>query len=281
MSPKNWFSISIAVLLFFWIASAPLFAVAIAISRSRHMTFADAAPGDIAYSLNHSASTSSRFTVTGDPGASFDITFPSGTINMSNGGNTIGTNTWVSNQSATTNLDGSGNATIDIGATRAAIAGNQVAGSYSGSHTVTVNYTGDPPGNAVSTSANHSILIISSIGISRSSDLTFGVASASDIAKTIDPASGSGRATYTITGEPSHAFSITIPSSTVTMTTSGGGSADNEIDVTAFASSPSSSSTLDGSGNRTLYVGATRAAIRATQTIGSYTGSFTVTVAYQ
>jgi hypothetical protein len=94
----------------------------------------------------------------------------------------------------------------------------------------------------------------------------------------VAPAAG---ASFSIGGAPNAAFSITIPSGTITMTTGGGATLDQQISVSNFTSSPSGSGTLNAAGAATVNVGATRAAIRGTQASGTYTGTFTVTVAYQ
>ncbi|MCK4857239.1 MAG: DUF4402 domain-containing protein [candidate division Zixibacteria bacterium] len=81
-------------------------------------------------------------------------------------------------------------------------------------------------------------------------------------------------ATFTVGGEGTSTYSITLPTSDVTIT-----SGENEMTVNTFTSSPSGTGLLSG-GTQTLYVGATLN-VAADQASGSnYTGSFNVTVAY-
>jgi hypothetical protein len=82
------------------------------------------------------------------------------------------------------------------------------------------------------------------------------------------------RAQFSLTGDPDAAYSITLPSQ---ITISSGA---NTMTVNAFTSSPSGSGVLDGTGNATLYVGATLT-LSANQASGSYADSFSVTVDYQ
>ena len=133
------------------------------------------------------------------------------------------------------------------------------------------------------TTADATCTVIASISITKTQDLQFGNASQSDVAKTVDPAADTtNSAAFTVAGQASTAYDITLPAdATITMITGAGGTADEQIDVDSFASSPSGSGNTGAGGSQTLYVGATRAAILATQTAGSYTASFTVTVAYQ
>lgn len=81
-------------------------------------------------------------------------------------------------------------------------------------------------------------------------------------------------AEFDVSGQASSTYSITLPSSPVTLTSGG-----NNMTVTAFSSSPSSTGTLDGSGEQVLYVGGTLN-VGAAQVAGVYTGVFDVTVAY-
>lgn len=136
-------------------------------------------------------------------------------------------------------------------------------------------------GSSASTTAQALATVIASINISRTQDLNFGQAAPGDGAKTVGSADTINSAAFSVTGEASKVYTITLPSSTVTMTTSGGSTADRQIDITTFTSNPSSTGTLASNGTQTLYVGATRAAVRNTQETGSYSGTFTVTVAYQ
>lgn len=79
-------------------------------------------------------------------------------------------------------------------------------------------------------------------------------------------------AELTVTGEPNEAYTITVPTTT---TLSDGGSAT--MDVTGI--DHNATQVLDASGNETVNLGGTLT-VGATQTTGSYTGTISVTVAY-
>jgi hypothetical protein len=148
--------------------------------------------------------------------------------------------------------------------------------------------------STASATANSTQQIITSIAISRVAHLQFGDAAQSDGAKTIDPSaapSGAGtvtRAEFGVTGEASHSFAVSGLPVTITMTTDDGATADEQISVGTFhyfvdgTGGNDTNGALDGTGARTVYVGATRAAIRADQVSGAYvsTNGVTITVTY-
>jgi len=130
-------------------------------------------------------------------------------------------------------------------------------------------------------------VVIQQISISQRSgeDLDFGSAVQGAAALTVDPASpaaGTIPAGFDVSGAASQAYSVSLPSS-VTLTTAGGGvNKEIVVDTFSFISTNGSTSAgaLDGSGADVLKVGAKRAALGASQVAGSYSGTFTVTVAY-
>ncbi len=139
--------------------------------------------------------------------------------------------------------------------------------------------------HAASTTANATQVVIAAIAISKVSDLDFGTGIQGDAALPVAPGSSenASNASFSVTGNPNATYTIDLPAdSTIKMITGGGGSANTEINVDSFVSNPAEGTggTLSAGGSQTLFVGATRAALLATQTPGSYTGSFTVTVAY-
>lgn len=80
---------------------------------------------------------------------------------------------------------------------------------------------------------------------------------------------------WAVTGEASTAYDITLPASA---TLSSGGSS---MTVDTFTSDKAGeTSTLDGTGADTFKVGATLT-VAGSQATGTYTGTYTVTVAYQ
>lgn len=80
-------------------------------------------------------------------------------------------------------------------------------------------------------------------------------------------------AAFTVTGDDGATYSITLPTLPETLA-----SGVNTMTVDNFTSNPSGTGTLSG-GSQTLNVGATLH-VGAVQAIGTYTGSFDVTVAY-
>lgn len=135
---------------------------------------------------------------------------------------------------------------------------------------------------AASDTANAIQTVIAAIAIAQVSDLDFGTAPQGDAAKTVAPgtAEDAENASFAVTGEPSTSYTITLPADSTVVMTTGAGGANETIAVDSFTSFPVTTGTLDGSGAQSLFVGATRAALGASQVAGSYTGAFTVTVVY-
>jgi len=142
------------------------------------------------------------------------------------------------------------------------------------------------------TSANANAAIIADITISKTADMNFGdvVAGATEGTVILTAAASPTRsvtggtelgnstsvlsATFTVGGEGTSTYSITLPTSDVYIL-----SGTDSMAVNTFTSDPSSTGTLSG-GSQTLYVGATLN-VGASQASGSaYTASFNVTVAY-
>lgn len=90
-----------------------------------------------------------------------------------------------------------------------------------------------------------------------------------------------GAASFTVGGEGALTYAITLPSTTDI--TTGTGLAAETMAVSSFVSNPSGTGTLSGTagtaGTQTLLVGATITTV-ASQVAGIYSGTFTVTVAY-
>ena len=132
---------------------------------------------------------------------------------------------------------------------------------------------------AVDQAFNVSITILTALGITKTSDLSFPTTAAngSDQAVTVAPTDGTA-ATFDITGEPSTAIVASIVESNVTLTgssivvdtfTFGGGLASNGTATTSGAGAVSGAA-----------VGAT-ANIPAAQTAGTFSGALTFRVLYQ
>jgi len=136
--------------------------------------------------------------------------------------------------------------------------------------------------------------VITPISISKNTDMAFGnlaVQAATGGTVVLAPAGSRTRtsgvtlpattgtvsaASFTVNGNGSYTYSITLPSSAVTLTHSGG---VEVMTATAFTSSPSGTGTLS-SGTQNIAVGATLN-VAAAQLAGVYTsGNFDVTVNY-
>ncbi len=147
---------------------------------------------------------------------------------------------------------------------------------------------------SASQTTNGTTKIIQAISLAKNSDLAFGTVvkpTTSTNTIVIDGTTGarsqtgagdavlvtstSGRATFTVTGEGAQTFSITVPA-TFNMT-----SGANTLVVTTSASGSTGtlSGTIGSAGTATFGVGGSFPIATATAS-GSYTGSFTTTVAY-
>ena len=117
-------------------------------------------------------------------------------------------------------------------------------------------------GNVFSTTAGGTVTV-SSAGVESSSPTGLFAAANTPTA-----------ASFTVGGADNAVFAITLPASA--SLTSGA----NTMTVNTFTSSLGATSTLSAAGAATLNVGA-NLVLGASQAAGSYTGSFSVTVAYQ
>ncbi|MEI7526256.1 MAG: DUF4402 domain-containing protein [Mariniphaga sp.] len=144
----------------------------------------------------------------------------------------------------------------------------------------------------VSASSTSSATIIIPINITKTVDMNFGNVAVNAVAGTVILAPAGGRtitggvtlpavtgtvaaAAFTVTGAPTYTFSISLPSSPLTIT-----SGANTMTVTAFTSTPSITGTL-AAGTASLLVGATLN-VGINQVAGTYTSAtpFSVTVNY-
>lgn len=145
-------------------------------------------------------------------------------------------------------------------------------------------------------SASSSATLLRPVALSATANLAFGriVLPSSgtgsvSIANSADTVSASGgavalaggspsRAAFSVSGEGGQAISVSVPA-TVTMT----GPSSSTMVVTlssSVASSTNLSGSLGAAGSATFYVGGSFAPT-STTTTGAYSGTFTVTVAYQ
>lgn len=136
--------------------------------------------------------------------------------------------------------------------------------------------------HTASDTAQALVEVEAAISITQVQDLDFGTVVQGDAAGTVAPGDATA-AQFDVTGQPNASYSITLPADgTVQMVTDTGDTADKQIDVDTFVSDPAEGANglLDGSGAQQLNVGATHAAISATQVAGSYSDTFTVDVVY-
>lgn len=87
-----------------------------------------------------------------------------------------------------------------------------------------------------------------------------------------------GAASFAVTGDSALTYAITLPTNGTTTITTGVGGIGKTMAVSDFVSNPSGTGTLTV-GVQTLLVGATITTV-ASQVAGAYTGTFTVSVAY-
>ncbi|HEY0054361.1 MAG TPA: DUF4402 domain-containing protein [Pedobacter sp.] len=149
----------------------------------------------------------------------------------------------------------------------------------------------------VNTTATASATIVTPISILKTTDLNFGNVAVNATAGTVlldaiggtptttptggvtlPTAAGNARtaAAFTVSGQPSYTYAITLPGSPTTLTGASGG----QMTVNLWTSLPSATGTIGGGGTQTLYVGATLN-VTGGQTSGLYTGApFTVSVNY-
>jgi hypothetical protein len=88
---------------------------------------------------------------------------------------------------------------------------------------------------------------------------------------------GRGPATFTVNGAPNQTFTINTPNPNSVTLTSGA----NSMTITKFSDNvPQPRGTLDASGKYTVSIGAALK-VNANQAVGTYTGTYSITVTYQ
>jgi len=156
---------------------------------------------------------------------------------------------------------------------------------------VSINVNAQTQPGAVSASAGTEATIISPIQIAKTVDMNFGnivsgVGTGTVVLSTSDTRSKTGDITlptatpgtiksaqFTVTGLSAATYAITLPTS-LSLT----GSVTGNMLVNNFVSTPSATGLLTG-GTETVKVGATLN-VGAAQAAGTYSGNFSVTVAY-
>ena len=167
------------------------------------------------------------------------------------------------------------------------IPAGQMAGDYNGSFPISIS--DDKGKNFTFATVPVHIRLIAPIALMKTQDLDMGIVIPGNSSGQVvlNPSSGAQSVTggvlyasssgfpalFSVTGAPSHAFTIVFGSPSITLT---GPSGTMSL---ALNGSPSGSSTLSGGGTAPLSVGGTLS-VAANQAEGTYTGTLTVTVAY-
>jgi hypothetical protein len=144
-------------------------------------------------------------------------------------------------------------------------------------------------GSSATATASAFAKVITPITITKTADLNFGtiisgpagtvtvspagVETASG-ASIVSPNPNVSAAQFNVTGEPSTAYSISLPTSGITISNGA-----QTMTVDNFISTPTPNGLLSGLGAQSLQVGA-RLNVLANQAVGNYSGTFSVTVAY-
>ena len=143
---------------------------------------------------------------------------------------------------------------------------------------------------AVTAVATVNANIISTISLTTRNGLMFGEISSSPVAgavtitatgarsstggANINSAVAGSPATFDVQGVASASYAISLPASVILADAS-----SHTMEVNNFSSSPTPSGVLDGSGQQTLFVGATLN-VGSNQAFGEYSGQMSVTVDY-
>jgi len=144
----------------------------------------------------------------------------------------------------------------------------------------------------VSATASGSAKIVTPISIANAGDMNFGNVAVSSTAGTVVLTPDGSRAKtggvtlpaiigtvsvakFNVAGVPNFTYSITLPSTFMTITDPN----SNTMTVDTWTSSPTVSGTLDVDGKQTVSVGATLN-VAGSQVAGVYSGTFSVTVNY-
>ncbi len=217
-----------------------------------------------------------QFRIEGPSNTSYACTLPS-SITVTSGGNTMTVDTFTTNPGLTGNLGPPGRVTMDIGAT-VHLAAGQAAGNYSGTFDLTCDGFSD--------TTSVTITLLAPISISAGASMDFGTMVPTGTAGTVTVTPAGARSSvdvdlfggvpsgagFNVTGATGQAYFITLPSSATL--TSGG----NTMTVDTFNHDAGATPTLVG-GSDAFNVGATLN-VGATQAVGTYSGTFDVTVNY-
>jgi hypothetical protein len=250
-------------------------ALALTVTGTQTMLFPRGFAGDGALTLAATAPTAGAITLTGTPNARVNLAFPA-TVNVTNGASTLAVDTFSSSPN-NFRLSAAGTGTVTVGGRRAAIPTNALPGTYSGSVAVTLTEQGT--GNTTVAVVSIQAPVWRQLAVTKVRDLTFGLGMVGDGPKTVPP-SDPNAGVVDVEGQPSATFTATIPA-TVTLNCGGcgGSTAQRQLSV-SLTQAPGNPVSLGTVGEVELRFGGTREAITTGKRQGLYSGSFTVTVAY-
>lgn len=251
--------------------------------QSWRLQFPEAPQGDLLYTVlpDTTDNTSNAcYRITGDANAFYNVTLPTSVNLQKSGGANIAVTGFVAaTQTGTFNLGGTGSQFVYVGATRITLPINQTPGTYQNTFSVSARYSSGGVADSVQNQVNMQVIRV--LLLYNSSSLNFGEAVPTDPALTVPPGTSENtmNGSFSVNGEPNHTYQIILPTSAVMSTGIGG--PNREIPISQFLSYPSAGqATLPSTGTQTIYVGATRAAIPATQIPGTYQGTYTLQVIY-
>lgn len=195
-------------------------------------------------------------------------------------------------------LDANGADTLYVGGT-VGLSATSALGSQTASGPITVTVVIDGNGNAANRTTvatlpatGVTLRVVAPPVLTKQADLAFGTVVSGAAAGTVTVpavaaptptaaggarymgAGASGR--FSLSGQPSQAYTLAVSPSSLTLTSPEGGS----MTADAFTTSTGASATLPAAGTQTIYVGG-RLNVGASQPQGTYTGILTLTVAYQ
>ncbi|WP_050742541.1 DUF4402 domain-containing protein [Deferribacter desulfuricans] len=127
---------------------------------------------------------------------------------------------------------------------------------------------------AASATGTATLDVIQALTITKNQDLNLGQVVQGDATGATVATTDANAASFTVTGQANAALSVTVDSS-VTLD-DGSGNTIN-VSLTNDATSPA----LDATGSYTFHVGGSTGPIASSQPVGTYTGTFNVTVDYQ
>ncbi len=278
--------------------NAPTAYSALVVSVTRNLDFGVVAPNDGAYVMP--AASGAILSITGGSAnqlVTFTAPLSSATFTMVNGVQNIVASTLTASPVALGgcfNLDAAGAGTYTLGATRPAVGAVVNAGNYSTTFTASLQKakagcsgTAGPTASATVTAVVKGVI---SIALSETTQLNFGKVAAGDTARVIAAASAPTcsscvRGAFAVVGAVSQSYIVKAMPAAATLSSGANTMTVNGWTAACSGASGSLASDLSGcvmtaAGTDTVYLGGTLN-IGAAQAAGSYSGTYTFTVAYQ